>query len=165
MDNLEQAKEICIRRLLVPFEGTGPMTSDGKFIAYVDPATGAEPITISWGMTFHADGTKVKLGEIWDYGYAVKTKAIVLNKFLNALIGLSPSLLKANSNQIAALLSFIYNVGIGNYKISTLRKKINKGEYYEASLEFAKWNKANGKVMNGLTKRRKAEANLLLESV
>lgn len=165
MTNLEQAKEICIRRLLVPFEGTGPMTPDGRFMAYVDPATGAEPITIAWGMTFHADGTKVKLGEIWDYDYAVKTKAVVLNKFLNALIGLSPSLLKANPNQIAALLSFIYNLGIGNYKISTLRKKINKELFYEASLEFAKWNKANAKVMKGLTRRRKAEANLLLEGL
>lgn len=162
MSNLELAIEICVKQLLVPFEGTGPITKDGKFKAYTDPATGAEPITIAWGMTFHADGTKVQLGEVWDLEYATKTKAIVLNKFLVGLLKLSPSLIKAAPNRIAAVLSFVYNVGLGNYKISTYKKKIDKELWIEAAEQCKKWNKAAGKVMRGLTRRRQAEANLLV---
>lgn len=162
MSNLELAKEICVKQLLIPFEGTGPMTKDGKFKAYPDPASGAEPITISWGMTFHADGTKVKLGEVWDLDYATRTKAIILNKFLIGLLRSSPSLIKATPNRIAAVLSFVYNLGLGSYNISTYKKKIDKEFWNEAAEQGKKWNKAKGKVMKGLTRRRQAEANLLI---
>lgn len=75
---------------------------------------------------------------------------------------LSNSYDNLNINQITALLSFIYNLGISNFNKSTLRKKLLVGDYLSASKEFIKWNKANGKALNGLTLRRKEEANIFL---
>lgn len=68
---------------------------------------------------------------------------------------------KINQNQFNALASFIYNVGSGNFRSSTLRRKINEGaEEEEIRYQFSRWNKANGQELSGLTKRRKEEANL-----
>jgi len=67
---------------------------------------------------------------------------------------------KLNENQMAALISFTFNVGIGNLKSSTLLKHVNQSEFGLAAKEFAKWNKSGGKVLKGLVRRRKAEAEL-----
>lgn len=69
-----------------------------------------------------------------------------------------------NDNQYGALVSFTYNVGEGNFKKSTLLKKVNARDFEGAAKEFAKWNKAGGKVLKGLTRRRAAEAELFLKS-
>lgn len=63
-------------------------------------------------------------------------------------------------NQFDALVSFSFNVGIGNLRSSTLLKKLNAGDYKGAQAEFSRWNKADGQVYAGLTRRRQAEANL-----
>lgn len=82
----EQAKTICIEKLLIPFEGTGPM-ENGKFLAYKDPASiDGLPITIAWGLTYHADGIPIFIGEVWEYEYAVKVKSLVLDKFIKGFI-------------------------------------------------------------------------------
>jgi lysozyme len=65
-----------------------------------------------------------------------------------------------NDNQFAALVSFTYNVGAGALAKSTLVKKLNAGNYGAVRSELAKWNKAGGKVLKGLTRRRAAEASL-----
>jgi lysozyme len=65
-----------------------------------------------------------------------------------------------NDNQYGALVSFTYNLGEGNFSKSTLLKKVNAKDFAGAANEFAKWNKAGGKVLNGLTRRRAAEAAL-----
>ncbi len=66
---------------------------------------------------------------------------------------------KINQDQFDALCSFVYNVGIGNFKKSTLLKKIliNPNDFSIAG-EFAKWNKSHGKELTGLTIRREFEA-------
>ncbi len=61
-----------------------------------------------------------------------------------------------------ALVSFSFNVGLGNLQRSTLRMKINRGEYEEAAEEFMKWTKAAGRVLPGLVKRRQDERALFL---
>jgi lysozyme len=63
-------------------------------------------------------------------------------------------------NQFAALVSFAFNLGTNNLRNSTLLRKLNARDYDGAALEFAKWNKAGGKVLRGLTRRREAEAML-----
>ena len=73
-----------------------------------------------------------------------------------------PTLIDEPDNKFAAVLSFAYNVGATNLKNSTLRKKILDKDWEGASKEFIKWNKASGKVMNGLTRRREAEAKLFM---
>lgn len=65
-------------------------------------------------------------------------------------------------NQFDALVSFTYNLGEGNLRKSTLRKKVNAGKHVEASLEFDKWVHAGGKKHNGLVRRRKAEADMFM---
>lgn len=72
---------------------------------------------------------------------------------------------KLNQNQFDALVSFTFNVGIGNLQRSTLLKKINLSDYKGAAEEFPKWNTANKKVLLGLTRRRAAERKLFETSV
>ncbi len=67
---------------------------------------------------------------------------------------------KLTENQRGALVSFTYNLGEGNFGSSTLLKKVNAGDLKSAQSEFAKWDKAGGKVLAGLTRRRAAEAKL-----
>lgn len=67
-----------------------------------------------------------------------------------------------NQNQFDALVSFVFNLGSGNFKTSTLLRKLNTGDYLGAANEFKRWNKAGGKVLNGLVKRREDEANLFI---
>lgn len=67
------------------------------------------------------------------------------------------------SNQFSSLVSFAYNCGIGALKSSTLLKKLNQEDYLGAAEEFLKWNKSNGKMLAGLTRRRVAERSLFLK--
>lgn len=70
-----------------------------------------------------------------------------------------------NANQRGALVSFTYNLGPGNLNKSTLLRKLNDGDYKGAAQEFARWNRAGGKVLNGLSRRRAAERMLFLTPV
>ncbi len=65
-----------------------------------------------------------------------------------------------SANQVAAVYSFIYNVGAGAFRSSTLLRKLNKGDHKGAANEFKRWNKGGGKVLKGLVRRRAAEAKL-----
>lgn len=67
-----------------------------------------------------------------------------------------------NEDQFSALVSFSFNLGLGNLSKSTLLKKLNAGDYTGAADEFPKWRKAGGKVLQGLVKRRAAERELFL---
>lgn len=66
-------------------------------------------------------------------------------------------------NQWSALVSFCFNVGIGNFLSSTMRRKLNAGDYEGAANEFPKWVYAKGKKLAGLVKRREKEKSLFLE--
>jgi lysozyme len=65
--------------------------------------------------------------------------------------------------QFDALVSFVFNVGVGAFKKSTLLRLLNQGKYEAVPAQLARWNKANGKVLNGLVRRRKEEAAMWLE--
>ena len=65
-------------------------------------------------------------------------------------------------SQFDALVSSSFNVGLGNFQSSTLRSKLNRGDYEGASNEFPKWRKAGGKILKGLVRRRADERNLFL---
>jgi len=70
-----------------------------------------------------------------------------------------------NDNQFAALVSFVYNVGIGALSSSTLLKKLNSGDMLGAADQFLKWDHAGGVVVKGLTRRRQAERTLFLHTI
>ena len=131
--------------LIKSFEGL-------RLDAYPDPGTGAEPITIGYG---HTGG--VKLGARITEAQAEAFLREDLRRFERAVIRLAP---KTTQNQFDALVAFSFNVGEGALGGSTLLKLHNAGKYAEAKAQFARWNKAAGRVMNGLTRRRAAEAEL-----
>lgn len=84
-----------------------------------------------------------------------------LDKFASGVIRLCK--VPLSDDQFGALVSFSFNVGLGNLQASTLLRKLNRGDpLEEVADEFLKWNKAGGKVLRGLTNRRKAERNLFL---
>ena len=116
--------------------------------------------TIGYGNTYYPDGKRVQLTD----------KPITQSIADELLKSLLPPYERAvdsfcrddiNQNQFDSLVSFAYNCGIGNLQKSTLIKKVNANpKDVTIADEFMKWNKANGKVLVGLTKRRQAEANL-----
>ena len=67
-----------------------------------------------------------------------------------------------NPNQFSALVSFCFNLGAGSLFQSTLLKLLNQGDFQGAADQFPRWNKAGGQVLEGLTRRRKAERALFL---
>ena len=66
-------------------------------------------------------------------------------------------------NQFDALVDLVFNVGVGNFRTSTLLRMLNIGAYDRAANEFEKWNRSGGIVREGLTRRRLAEKNIFLE--
>jgi lysozyme len=65
-----------------------------------------------------------------------------------------------NDNQFAALVSFTFNVGIGNLERSTLLSLLNRGWYEQVPAQLMRWDRANGEPLGGLSRRRAAEARL-----
>jgi lysozyme len=70
--------------------------------------------------------------------------------------------IELNENELSALCSFVYNLGSGRLQSSTLRAKLNRGDYEGAALEFPKWRRAGGKILRGLVLRREMEVKLFL---
>lgn len=115
--------------------------------------------TIGFGNTFFEDGTPVKMGDAITQEKANQLFEIIANDFSQKVAKLVTS--KVTLNQFGALTSFAYNCGIANLQKSTLLKKVNANPNDPSiRAEFAKWNKAGGKVLAGLTRRREAEAKL-----
>ena len=116
--------------------------------------------TLGFGNTYYPDGTKVKLTD----PAITKEKAEELLKFLLVTYEKAVDSFcrdDISQYQFDALVSFCYNLGAGNLQKSTLIKKVNANPLDPTiRAEFMKWNKAAGKVLLGLTRRRTAEANL-----
>ena len=77
------------------------------------------------------------------------------------MLALSPGLAQEPARRLAAIISFCYNCGLGNYRISRLRKRVDAKDWEGACEQILKWNKAAGRVLKGLTRRREAEAAFL----
>jgi len=67
-----------------------------------------------------------------------------------------------NQNQFDALVSFAFNLGVSNLKSSTLLRLLNEGNIFAAADQFLRWNKAGGRELPGLTRRRRAERDLFI---
>lgn len=143
------ASKNCIN-LIKLFEGY-------KAKAYLCPAS---VVTIGWGSTMYTDGRKIKMGDTINEQQAEHLLMWELKNKSIALHGLN-----LNQNQFDSLLSFVYNLGIGAFAKSTLRKKIlTNPNDPTIKDEFMRWNKARvgGELMElkGLTRRRTCEAEL-----
>lgn len=123
--------------------------------------------TIGFGSTYYPGGRKVSLND--PEIDLDRARAILVNELLHTYApgvvrlcpGLVPlSVLNNDWGTFCALVDFCYNLGVGRLQTSTLRKKINQQDWEGAKLELLKWNKAGGKVLKGLVKRRQSEVEL-----
>jgi len=72
-------------------------------------------------------------------------------------------MVELNQSQFDALVAWTFNLGVGNLRSSTMLKKLNESDYDSVPSEMKRWNKAGGKTLDGLIRRRKAEG-LLFEN-
>ena len=133
--------------LIKSFEGC-------RLEAYPDPATGGEPFTVGVGHT----GPEVHEGMTITEEQADAYLASDLERFERCVSeALTAEITQA---QFDACVSLAFNIGCGNFNKSSVCRYLNAGEPAKAQEAFALWNKAEGKVMAGLTRRRAAEAEL-----
>lgn len=154
---IQDAIALSREALVKPFEGYHRRLPDGGCAAYPDPGTGGEPWTIGWGST----GPDIRPDTVWT---AEQAQAALDRELLHKALGVlkyTPNLANELDRRFAAIISFAYNCGLGNYRISTLRRRISEGDWDSAAQEILRWNKAAGRVLPGLVRRRKAESALL----
>jgi GH24 family phage-related lysozyme (muramidase) len=141
-DNSMKTSEVG-RELIKEFEGC-------KQVAYQD-SVGVW--TIGYGHT----------KDVYEGQLAIKkTCDRFLEEDLDEFEGYVDSYVKVelNQNQFDALVAWTFNLGPGNLSESTMLRKLNEGDYDAVPDEMRRWNKAGGEVLNGLVRRRDAEANL-----
>ena len=114
-------------------------------------------LTIGYG---HTGG--VKEGDLITEQKAEQLLQDDLKKFENGVLRLVR--VPLNQNQFDALVSFAFNLGVGNLGKSTLLKMLNNRDYKGAAGQFVRWNKAGGKELAGLTRRRLAESAMFLSA-
>lgn len=117
--------------------------------------------TIGYGATYYQDGRRVTLSDppITRVQAEELLTWMIRTKYLPAVLRLCPRL--KDPRRLAALIDFTYNLGAGNLQVSTLRKRVNAGDWGAVPDELRKWNKAGGRVLRGLTRRRDAEIVLI----
>ena len=118
--------------------------------------------TIAYGATYYEDGTAVTLLD--PAVSRERAEALLLwmvrTRYLPAVMRLCPGI--DNPQRLAALIDFAFNLGAGQLKASTLRKRVNAGAWGDVPAELRKWVKGGGKVLRGLVIRREAEAVLVV---
>jgi GH24 family phage-related lysozyme (muramidase) len=153
--------------LIKRFEGCARLRRDGLIEAYPDPGTGGDPWTIGWGATGADHRAKDRLGHprkaqigpgtVWTQAQCDARLAGDLVRYARDVaraIGETPT----TQAQFDAMVSFHYNTGA--IARATLTKRHNALDYAAAATEFARWNKAGGRVLKGLVRRRAEEAKL-----
>lgn len=126
-----------------------------RLTAYLD-AVGVR--TIGYGHTSMAGPPRVTAGMTITAAQAEEILRNDLKKYERAVRDAVK--VPLNDNQYAALVSFCYNVGPGNLRKSSALRHLNKGRYDQVPRRLALWNKAGGRVLRGLVRRRKAEGEL-----
>jgi lysozyme len=144
----------CLR-LIIHFECSGHIENFLK--AYKDVAG---VWTIGCGTIVYPDGNKVKEGDIITLDEANEYLQNDLQHAAKMVDVLTTDAIE--QHQFDALVSFVFNEGETNYRLSTLRKRINENpkNFPAIVTEFLRWHYASHKNCDGLTRRRKAEAML-----
>ena len=139
--------------LIKQYEGCAKRRPDGRFEAYPDPGTGAEPWTIGWGAT----GKGIRRGTVWTQAECDARLEADLARYA-AEVARALDNAPTSQHQFDALVSFHYNTGA--IARATLTKRHKAGDFAAAEAEFGKWVHAGGKRLTGLIRRRAAEAAL-----
>lgn len=141
-------------KLIRQFEGLHKLGKDGLVHEYLCPA-GIR--TIGYGTTRFpksAHSITVEQSEEW--------MRIEADQCLKDALKTSPRLRNESLGRQAAIADFIYNLGIGAYRSSTLKKKVDQGGWQAAAYQIRKWVWGGGRKLPGLILRRELEARLLL---
>lgn len=143
--------------LIAQFEGFRPKP-------YLD-AVGVP--TIGYGNTYYLDGRKVKMTDKpISRDEALQLKLDIINKdfapVVNRLLEKEIKSGQITQNMFDALISLAYNIGIGNLSKSSVIRHLKAGNKQQAGDAFLMWNKAKGRVLNGLVRRRKREREVFL---
>lgn len=147
--------------LIKRFEGCARLRLDGLVEAYPDPGTNDEPWTIGWGSTGldTFNGGRIQRGTVWTqeqcderarHDYVRYARDVA--RALEGAVGMT------SQAQFDALVSFHYNTGA--IARATLTAKHKAGDFEGAAREFRRWNRAGGRVLKGLVRRRQAEEAL-----
>lgn len=119
--------------------------------AYPDPISKGDPWTVGYGAT----GPDICKGVIWTQERAdadLNARLVMLGAKIDYLVKVP-----LNDHQKAALVSLVYNIGVGNFTTSSLLRLLNAGDFEGAANQFPCWCHASGKIVAGLVKRRDAE--------
>ena len=117
--------------------------------------------TIGYGATYYPDGRRVTMA---DRPVSEADATAMLRSMLASYeAGVSRYVqVPLTQGQFDALVSFAYNLGLSALKGSTLLRLVNARDYAGAAAQFGRWNRAGGKVLPGLTRRREAERVMFL---
>ncbi|WP_246034449.1 lysozyme [Qipengyuania marisflavi] len=137
------------------FEGCARLRRDGMVEAYPDPGTGGHPWTIGWGAT----GSDIGPGTVWTQAQCdARLQQDIMRHAREVEIAVAG--FPTSQAQFDALVSFHYNTGaIGRATLTRLHKN---HEFSAAAGQFGRWNRAGGRVLEGLARRRREEAALYL---
>ena len=117
--------------------------------------------TIGYGATYYETGERVTLTD--DPITKVQADALLLwmvrTVYFPAVVRLCPAV--SNPERLAALVDFAFNLGAANLSASTLRRRVNSGQWDQVPTELRKWNKSKGRELRGLVLRREAEVDLM----
>lgn len=138
--------------LVQRFEGCHRRMSDGRIAPYLCPA--GYP-TQGWGIVVPSMDVPPITQEMAD---AILMRE--LPRYMAQALALSPGLVK-HPRRLAAITSFVFNLGAARYRASTLRKRVNAEDWDGSVEEILKWTRGGGRVLRGLVLRRQAEAELL----
>ncbi|WP_396189873.1 lysozyme [Flavobacterium sp.] len=122
--------------------------------------------TIGYGTVYKPDGVAVKMSDpaITEAQAEEWLLLTISRDYLPAVLNVSPALIKY-PRTLGAITSFVYNLGIARYRASTLKRKLNEGDFSAAKVEILKWDKARVKGvmtrLKGLTARRISEASYI----
>jgi lysozyme len=117
--------------------------------------------TIGYGTVYKPDGSKVtmrdqpisrELANQW-------LMRELQHNYMAGVLKASPILI-ANERLLAAITDFAYNLGVGRYRASTLKRRVDSNDLLGVETELRKWIRGGGKVLPGLVKRRQAEIDL-----
>lgn len=136
-----------------PFEGL-------RLKPYICPA--GYP-TIGYGTVWKPDGTRVSMDDPPISKETAEEWLVheLTHTYLPGVLKASPGLL-ARPVALGAITDFAYNLGVGRYRGSTLRRRIDAGDWYGAAEQLMLWVRGGGKVLPGLVRRRQAERDLLI---
>ncbi len=135
------------------FEGCEKKLPGGMIGPYLDMV---QVPTIGWGNTQWPDGRKVSMSDKpITQAEADALFLVFLNRFADAVFALLPA--GTAPKHAAACISLAYNIGTGGFGTSSALRKLKEGDHAGAAAAIELWNKAGGKVVKGLQRRRRAE--------